>query len=82
MKNIWVIITIATIYAVFFQMSVFLNLPAGLVFTLFSGSPFLILYMTYMILKYGKPSDSTFDEKFYDDWDYKRNGRESMFPPA
>jgi hypothetical protein len=80
MKNIWVIITIGTIYAVFFQVAVSLNLGDGLIFTLFSGSPFLIIYMAYMILKYGKPSTSTFDEKFYDDLDYQRNGEEEMFP--
>jgi hypothetical protein len=32
----------------------------------------------YVILKYGKPSEHTFEERFYDDWDYKRNGREEM----
>jgi len=45
---------------------------------MFFLSPFLVLYMGYVILKYGKPSGSTFDERFYDDWDYRRNGKEEM----
>ena len=80
MKNIPVIITLGTIYAIFFQIAVYLELSDGLIFTLFSGSPFLIIYMAYMILKYGKPSSHTFDEQFYEDRDYKRNGEEEMFP--
>jgi hypothetical protein len=28
--------------------------------------------MAYVILNYGKPSKYTFEERFYDDLDYKR----------
>jgi hypothetical protein len=30
--------------------------------------------MAYVILKYGKPSKYTFEERFYEDHDYERNG--------
>ena len=43
---------------------------------MFLLSPFVVIYMAYTILKYGKPSKFTFDEKFYDDHEYMRNGIE------
>ena len=48
---------------------------------MFILSPFMVIAMLYVILKYGKPSRYTFDEIFYDDWDYERNGKEEMEQP-
>jgi len=45
---------------------------------MFLLSPLVVTYMAYVILKYGKPSEYTFEERFYDDYDYIRNGREEM----
>ena len=39
---------------------------------IFTVSPFLVIWMVYRVLKYGKPSDKTFDEYFYCDSDKKR----------
>lgn len=38
----------------------------------FICSPLLFVWMVYRVLKYGKPSDKTFDEYFYCDSDKKR----------
>lgn len=78
MKNIPVVITIVTLYAVFFQVAPFTGMSDGIIFGLFAFSPFPVIYMAYIILKFGKPSAHTFDEKFYDDHYYYRNGREQM----
>lgn len=41
---------------------------------LFSLSPLVIIYMAHKILKDLEPhSGATFDEKFYEDFDYTRN---------
>ena len=39
---------------------------------MFIFSPILILWMVYTVLKYGKPSNKTFDEHFYEDFDYRK----------
>ncbi len=67
MKSPATVIAIATIYLLVFQLAILLDFEAGLIFTLLSFSPFIILYMAYIILRYGHPSKHTFDEKFYDD---------------
>lgn len=81
MKNIPLVITIVTFYAVFFQIAPFTGMSDGIIFGLFAFSPFPVIYMAYIILKFGKPSTHTFDEKFYDDHHYYRNGREQMDVP-
>jgi len=78
MKKVPVVITIATLYALFFQLTPYIGIPDRLIFGIFLLSPFVVLYMAYVILKYGKPSAYTFEERFYDDYDYVRNGREEM----
>jgi hypothetical protein len=76
MKSVPVVVGFVTFYAMLFQAAIYLELPENIIFTMFFLSPFLVLYMVYVILKYGKPSPYTFEERFYDDWDYKRNGKE------
>ncbi len=39
---------------------------------IFTVSPFLVIWMVYSVLKYGKPYEKTFDEYFYCDSDKKR----------
>lgn len=76
MKNVPLIINLVTLYAILFQVSILTEVNEKIVVVLFSFSPFLVLYMAYIILKYGNPSADKFDDKFYDDWDYRRNGKE------
>lgn len=76
MKKVEVVVILVTIYAVLFQAAPLLGFPEQLIYAMFFLSPFCILYMVYIVLKFGEPSRHTFDERFYDDWDYKRNGKE------
>lgn len=78
MKKVPIVIIIATLYALFFQIAQYIVVSDQLIFGMFLFSPFVILYMAYVILKYGKPSPYTFEERFYDDFNYIRNGREEM----
>ena len=75
MKKPAIAILIVTSYLVLFQSAIYLEFEPGIIFTMFSLSPFFILYMVYTVLKHGKPSQHTFDERFYDDWDYVRNNK-------
>lgn len=67
MKKMWVVITLVTLFAVFYHMSPFIGVSDNAIIVMFILSPFLVLYMAYVILKYGKPSRYTFDERLYED---------------
>ena len=74
MKKPAVIITLATFYLLFFKASPFIGIPDEAIIAMFILSPFVVIYMAYVILRYGKPSKHTFEERFYEDHDYERNG--------
>ena len=78
MKKPAIIIALSTLYLILFQASPYIGLPDEAIIAMFILSPFIIIYMAYVILKYGVAPKDTFDEKFYCDWDYRRNGREEM----
>ena len=78
MKNLSIVISVVTLYALFFQLTPYMDISANIIFGMFLLSPLLIIYMAYVILRYGKPSKYTFEERFYDDYDYTRNGKEEM----
>jgi amino acid transporter len=78
MKKAPVAITITTLYLVLFNLAAQFGTSLQVLIGMLCIAPFLLIYMTYLILKYGKPSPYTFDERFYDDWDYKRNGKEEL----
>jgi hypothetical protein len=78
MKKVQIAATFVTIYLVFFQSAPYVDIPADIIVTMFFLSPFLVIGMVYTVLKYGEPSKDTFEEKFYDDFDYKRNGKEEL----
>ena len=67
MKKMWMVITLVTLFAVLYNISPFVGVPGYAIVAMFILSPFLVVYMAYVILKYGKPSGHTFDERFYDD---------------
>jgi hypothetical protein len=71
MKRPAIIISVATLYLVFFYLSPHIGIPEEAIIAMFILSPFLVIYMAYVILRYGKPSKYTFDEKFYEDYDHK-----------
>lgn len=82
MKKVTLVVTIVTLFAVFYQAAPFIGVADEIIFAMFFISPFLVLYMAYVIMKFGKPSGHTFDEKFYDDFGYIRNGKEESGPQS
>ena len=72
MKKPVIIIVLSTIYLVIFQLSPHLGIPDEAIIAMFILSPIIVIYMAYVILKYGKPSKHSFEEKFYEDIDYER----------
>ncbi|MEO8413239.1 MAG: hypothetical protein ABI472_06250 [Ginsengibacter sp.] len=78
MKKPYVAIAGVTIYLIIFQLLIQTGADIRLIFVMWSVSPVMILYMVFVILKYGEPSKYDFGERFYDDVDYVRNGDETM----
>lgn len=67
MKKPGVIIFLATIYAMVFNASPYLDIPPSIILLMFALSPFIVAYMVYVVLRYGKPSKYTFKERWYED---------------
>ncbi|ULQ54766.1 hypothetical protein [Flavihumibacter fluvii] len=76
MKKSTIVVVCVTLYMLLFHASPFLGVPDEIITGLFLLSPILVIYMAVVILKNGKPSGYSFNERFYDDWDYTRNGKE------
>jgi len=72
MKKPAIVIALATLYVLLFHSSPLMGIPDDLIIAMFILSPFIVIYMVYVVLKYGKPSCHTFEERFYDDYDYNR----------
>jgi hypothetical protein len=66
--------TLVLIYAISPQLG-FSDLA---VYLFFLSLPFPVIWMVYRILKDGTPTEKTWEEYFYEDHSYKRNGREEM----
>lgn len=71
MKNVKIVVAVATLYLIIFNILLYAGVAKELVFLMLTFSPFVIIYMVYVILKYGKASGYTFKERFYDDWDQR-----------
>jgi hypothetical protein len=76
MKKVNIAILLATLFLAVFQSARFIALPEELTIAMFLMSPFLLVLLVLIILKYGEPSIFTFNERFYDDHKYRRNGSE------
>lgn len=74
MENIRLPIFIATAYLFLFVLSVQAENPLipGI---MFGFSPFVVIWMVIRVLKDGVPSEHTFEDRFYDDWDH-HNGED------
>ena len=72
MKKPAVVIAFATLFVILFNASPHLGIPDEMIIAMFILSPVVVIYMVYVILKYGKPSKHTFEERFYDDYDHTR----------
>ena len=73
-----IIVVLVSLFALLYQAAFLSSLPEQVILFLYLLSPFLLILMVYIVLKNGKPSAHSFDERFYDDWDYQRNGREDI----
>lgn len=73
MKKPGIVIVLATIYVLLFHSSPLMGVPDEFIIAMFILAPFVVIYMVYVVLKYGKPSNHTFEERFYDDYDHKRS---------
>jgi hypothetical protein len=73
MKKLPLVIGAATGFAAFYQITPLIGVPAGIIIILFVVSHCVVLYMAYVILKHGIPSEDTFEDKFYEDSPYRRN---------
>ena len=71
MKKVFVVIAFVSLFAVIYQIAPYIGIGDKAILSMFILSPFLIVYMAYVILKDGKPSKYTFEERWYEDVDYK-----------
>jgi hypothetical protein len=68
MKKVSVTVALVTLFVAFYNVSPYIGVPDRAILAMFCVAPLLTIYMVYVILKYGKPSGATFDEKYYEDW--------------
>jgi hypothetical protein len=72
MKKPAIVIALATLFMAFYNLSPYIGIPDEFIIAMFILSPIILIYMVYVILRFGKPSKYTFEERFYDDLDYDR----------
>jgi hypothetical protein len=72
MKKTAIVITLATLYVLLYHSSPIIGLPDEFIIGMFILSPIVVVYLVYTVLKYGKPSGHTFEERFYDDYDHRK----------
>ena len=68
MKKPVVVISLATVFMLVYNLSPFIGVPDEAIIAMFILSPLVLIYMAYVILRYGKPSKYTFEDRFYDDY--------------
>ena len=73
MKKVYVAICVSTLYLIVFQLSPYMGIPLWIIITMFLMAPLVVISLVLITLKYGEPSKFKFEDRFYDDWDYKRN---------
>ena len=73
MKKVWLAVVLSTLYVIVFHLGSQIGFQDWMIFGMFLLSPLVVITLVWIILKHGVPSKYTFDERFYDDLDYKRN---------
>ena len=76
MKKVRWVVGGVTLYLVFFQLTPVIGVPERIIYLLYLLAPVLVTGMVIFTLKYGKPSQYTFEDRFYEDRDYQRNGKD------
>lgn len=72
MEKIKLPIIFTTVYLFIFVVISTFDALLALTFLLVSLSPIPIIWMVYRVLRDGTPSSHTFEERFYEDYDYER----------
>lgn len=80
MKNIKFPVYFTTFLLFAYAAAANLGAPDWIIVSIYSASPFLVIWMAIRVLKDGEESTKTFDEYFYEDYDYKRAGSENEQP--
>ena len=73
MKKPAIVITLVTLYLLFFKVSPHIVIPDEMIIVMLILPPFIITYMVFVALKYRKSSKFRFEEKFYEGHESKRN---------
>lgn len=76
MEKIAIPVISTSLLLVVFTTLGFFEADMDIILAVFLISPFAIIWMVYQVLKSGTPSHKTWDEYFYEDFDYRRNGKE------
>ncbi len=71
MKNIQTPITVTTTLFIFFIFLCGFDTDLSLIMLLFLIINLCVIWMVYMVIRYGQPSPHTFAERFYEDADKK-----------
>jgi hypothetical protein len=71
MKKPAVVVTLVSLFVLIYQLSPFLGFAEHLIFRMYLLSPFLLGYMAYIIIRYGKGPSQTFEDAFYEDYPAK-----------
>ena len=72
MKKPAIVIILATLFMIIYNLSPFIGIPDEAIIAMFLLSPIVVIYMVYVVIRFGKPYKYTFEERFYDDLEYRR----------
>jgi hypothetical protein len=78
MDKIRIPVAVVTFFAVIYNALPLIAANDSLIVALFAVSPFPVIWMVYHILKDGTPPSKTWDDYFYEDHSYRRNGKEEL----
>jgi ABC-type sulfate transport system permease subunit len=67
MKAVNLAIGIATTYLIIYTLLCATDTAIPLIMLMFSLSPLVVIGMVYAVIRHGKPSNHTFEERFYED---------------
>lgn len=73
-------VLLVTFFAFAYQATPYMGLNENVIIALFLFSPIAVIWMVYRVLRDGRPSPHTWEDRFYDDFEYQRQGREEQLP--
>jgi hypothetical protein len=62
-------ILLTSFFVLFLNLFPFLGVPVAVIASMLMVAPLLTFWMVYKILRDAEPSQLTFDDQWYDDWD-------------